>query len=114
MRIVTTLLLFAVLVGTLPEQLQAALPTITLHPKSTTVIQDARVTISCQAFGASSTVIKWFKDGSLMPSSSFTKSYSFGRLSSQLTLSKASNSDQGSYRCEFSNTNEAVRSRSAT
>ena len=75
-------------------------PEIAAHPQNVTTTEEDKITLSCDAAGNPVAIISWTKDGSAISSIS---RISLSADNRQLTITNASRTDRGEYRCVASN-----------
>ena len=75
-------------------------PEITVHPKAGPKTEGKEVVLSCDADGNPVPIISWTRNGTLVNTSG---RFSFSADKRQLTITNASRTDSGGYRCVASN-----------
>ncbi|XP_024130418.1 flocculation protein FLO11 [Oryzias melastigma] len=89
-----------------PRKLQ-----ITQGPDNTTVAMGTNVSMQCSVSGFPVPMVRWFKDGLLLPDRS--ASFSLQNNGQLLTFRNVTQKDEGFYHCEASDQNQTVQSEPA-
>ncbi|XP_023814100.2 uncharacterized protein LOC105354687 [Oryzias latipes] len=84
---------------------------ITQGPDNTTVAMGTNVSMQCTVSGFPVPMVRWFKDGFLLPNGS--ASFSLQNNGQLLTFRNVTREDEGFYHCEASNQNQTVQSEPA-